>query len=135
MLSMRGCECPSDGAYFCRQCRELLERAGQAVLPLEAEPESSFLGTVRRAALELGYLYFHDHDSRGNTAGLPDTLLAKPGHPLYLWELKKDARSKPTIEQLTWVSVLNRCTRVEAGIYRPADWDVMLAKLTKKEPN
>ena len=125
--------CPRDGAYLCPTCRELLERAGQGTIPLSlpAESERSFQGRLRRAALDLGWRYYHTHDSRGSDEGWPDVALAKPGQPLLLCELKR-AGQKPTMAQLTWISLLNTTTRVEAGVYRPADWDLLVAKLSRK---
>lgn len=94
-------------------------------------PESTLQARVRRLALDYGWLYFHDQDSRKNDAGMLDTVLAKPGHPLYLWELKRQEVMKPTEEQHNWLSVLGHVTGVESALYRPSDWSTIVDLLTR----
>ncbi len=101
--------------------------AGEA----EDEPEGVLMGKVRRCALENGFLFYHTFDSRGSDVGYLDCTLAKPGHPLYIWELK-DRRRKPTMEQLEWLAFLPQATGVEAALYRPADWPTMEALLRRR---
>ena len=127
---MRGCACPKDGTYLCPSCQVLLERAGHARLPLRHEPERDFQGRLRRAALDLGWQYYHTHDSRKSDEGWPDTILCKPG-VLYAWELKVGTH-KPTMAQLEWISLLNTVTHLEAAVMRPGDWDLMLDKLRQR---
>ncbi len=94
------------------------------------EPEGVLLGKIRRCALENGFLFYHTYDSRGSDVGYLDCTLTKPGHPLFIWELK-DRRRKPTMEQLRWLAFLPQATGVEAALYRPADWPTIEALLRR----
>ena len=136
---MHGCDCPRGGAYLCLQCLAYLARAapdvarwGPAVeVQVAEESERSFQGRVRRAALDLGWHYHHEVDSRGDLdTGWPDTFLAKPG-TLIIWELKVGTH-KPTQEQLTWLSLFRTVPGVvDASVRYPREWDAMLEILSK----
>lgn len=127
MSTLPGCTCM--GGPLCPQCHALLARTGAGpVVP--HEPERAFQARLRRAALDLGWLYYHTYDSRGSDADFPDTLLTKPGRVL-IWELKV-GRNKPTQGQRNWLSVLATVPGVETGCYWPRDWETMLAILTRR---
>jgi len=85
------------------------------------QSEASFLGQVRRFALEHGWLFHHVRDSRGCDAGFLDVCCAKPGHPLMMVELKSQ-RGKVTHEQETWLAFLRQVTGVYTDVWRPSDW-------------
>lgn len=127
---MARCDCPASGAYLCLTCRALLARSNQQPGGRVAveEPERSFQSRVLRMAHDLGYLAFHDWDSRGNAKGFLDTWLAKPGHPLLALELKV-GKKKATMEQQQWVHVLPRTTGIHAGVYYPRDFETICALL------
>jgi hypothetical protein len=90
--------------------------------------ERSFMQAIRREALAHGYLFYHTFDSRKSAPGFVDCVLAKPGRPLLMWELKT-ADGIVTLAQQRWVDVLSTVTSVEAGVYRPEDWETLVARL------
>lgn len=128
----RGCSCDPSGSVLCHQCRAYLARAcpdvTQTMLP---EPESSFQARVRRAAIDLGYAFYHTHDSRGSDPDFPDCVIVRPGR-CFVWELKVN-RNKPTQGQLNWISLLNTVTGIQAAVYYPKDWESMLEQLARKD--
>jgi hypothetical protein len=94
------------------------------------EPEHAFQAWLYTTARRLGWEYWHDNDSRGNAPGLPDTLLAKAGAPLLLWELKVGAR-KVTQAQQTWIALANHATGVQGAVWYPRDKGTMEAILAR----
>ena len=96
-------------------------------------PEGTLLAQVRRCALDNGFVFYHTYRSTRSDPGYLDCTLTKPGHPLYIWELKtKDG--KLTREQGTWLTFLRQATRIEAACYRPAEWPLMQHLLTRRTP-
>jgi hypothetical protein len=95
------------------------------------EAERSFQGRVLKAARDLGWLAFHDHDSRGNAKGFLDTWAAKPGHPLLALELKV-GREKTTIEQEHWLTVLPQTTGILTRVCYPHDYETILDILSRR---
>lgn len=86
----------------------------------EAEFQSTITGLVdaRRG------LWMHIRDSRGQPAdGFPDLVIACPP-VLAILELKS-AMGRPSVKQLAWLDALSRCTHLESGLYRPADFDAI----------
>lgn len=65
--------------------------------------------------------------------GFPDLVLAIPP-TLYIWEAKAQ-RGRLSPEQLEWAEILGRCTTLESGLIRPADWDTIWATLQKEANN
>jgi hypothetical protein len=66
-----------------------------------------------------GFLMYHTHDSRRSQAGFPDWTLIRNGRLVFV-ELKKElGKTKP--EQELWLEELNKCTGVEAYLWRPSD--------------
>jgi len=110
-----------------------LQEVSGAVLGADAMPEGLLLGRIRRLALDHGWRAFHVYDSRRSEYGYPDLTLARPGSPLYLWELKA-AKGKLTHDQEVWLSILQQVTGVEAACYRPSDWPMIVEKLRRKGP-
>jgi len=90
--------------------------------------EKAFMQAVQREALANNYLFYHTFDSRRSAPGFVDCVLAKPGRPLLCWELKA-ADGLVTIAQQRWLDVLQHVTHVEAGVYRPEDWNTMVERL------
>lgn len=93
--------------------------------------EAQFQAQVVDLAEFCGWLVWHDLDSRRNAAGWPDLVLAKPGLPLLLWELKS-ARGKASDEQLAWLDCLSRTDGIDVRLLRPADWPTIQATLTAR---
>ena len=101
-----------------------------------AESEAQFERRVVAAATARGWRIFHDHNSMGNrydSAGFPDLVLVKrppaAGRIIFA-ELKTDA-GKPTPAQLAWLSDLERIAGVKAFIWRPTDWQSIIAELER----
>lgn len=83
----------------------------------EAELQANVIG----AADNLGYLVFHDHDSRRNAAGLPDLILCRPPRLIFA-ELKRQGKS-PRPVQRVWLDALGSLAgNVEVYVWRPMDW-------------
>lgn len=97
-------------------------------------PEGLLLARVRRCALDNGFLFYHTYSSRRSDPGYLDCTLTKPGHPLYIWELKTRT-GKLTREQETWIAFLRQATCIEAACYRPAELPLMQALLTRRTPH
>ncbi len=86
--------------------------------------ERAWMKTIIEAAEALGYMVFHDEDSRKNRRGFPDLILCK-WPKLVCIEVKKEdeKRSKVTLDQQLWVDSLDGCTEVRAFVARPSDWE------------
>ncbi len=99
--------------------------------------ETQFLAQVRELAHLYGWLFYHTHDSRHSPAGFPDCVLAKAGtahHParLIVAELKS-ATGKLTDTQVQWLTTLGQVAEtVEAYVWRPADFDSIVACLSRQ---
>jgi hypothetical protein len=101
-----------------------------AAMP-DAIPEGALLAKVRQCALANGFLFYHTYSSRKSEPGYVDCTIAKPGHPLYLWELKtKDG--KLTMEQQRWIEFLSQTRGTEVAVYRPDQWALMEQRLTRR---
>jgi len=94
-------------------------------------PEGVLLGRVRQCALAHGFLFYHTYSSRKSDVGYVDCTIAKPGHPLYLWELKsKDG--KLTLEQQRWQAFLSQTSGTHVAVYRPDQWAMIEHLLTRR---
>lgn len=91
------------------------------------ESEAGFMAAVVTAARYLGWRVYHTYDSRRSSSGFPDLVLVKD-RVLYR-EVKTD-RGKVTPEQTAWIEAL-RVAGVDAGVWRPADWDRIEEELSK----
>jgi len=117
---MRGCTC--SGPALCPQCHALAVRAG-VVVP-EAAPaitERSFMQAMRREALRHNWLFYHTFDSRRSAPGFVDCVIAKPGRPLLMAELKVPG-GVVTLAQQRWLEVLGQVDGVEAHLWTPDEW-------------
>lgn len=73
-----------------------------------------------------GWKSWHNADSRRTQAGVLDLMLIRPPRLVFM-ELKAEhGRVRP--EQARMVDLLRDC-RVEAYIFRPSDWDQVMAVL------
>ncbi len=114
--------------------RGLIAQNGQALpekpsIALTQTPERAFQASVRRLALQSGFLIYHTHDSRRSDPGFPDLVLCRPGSLIFA-ELKT-ATGKLSEEQAVWVDVLcHSIPGVECYVWRPEDWPSITARLT-----
>lgn len=63
--------------------------------------------------------------------GWPDLVLARPPRLIFA-ELKSEP-GIPTEAQMDWINCLNLCPPAEAYLWRPKDWDHIVAILGVKE--
>ena len=91
--------------------------------------EAEFQQAVIDLARMTGWLVFHDHDSRRNTPGFPDLVLAHPKRGVIFAELKSaTGRLRP--EQSRWLEVL-ALAGCETYVWRPADMQAITERLTQ----
>lgn len=87
--------------------------------------EAQLQRAVEEMARALGWLTFHDSDSRRNPAGLPDLVCVHPDHGLLFLELKTvKGRIRPAQQQ--WIDLLTRAGQ-RAYVVRPTDMDMIEA--------
>ena len=110
---------------------------------LREKPEDKFQEEILKTAGYLGWLRFHDHDSRRNNEGagvdpgLPDTILVHPTRFRIIFaELKRETEN-PSARQLVWLGALMVISRLTGGIvsvhvWRPRDMDRILEILQGK---
>lgn len=126
---MRGCTC--HGLTLCAWCTALAERAGVLAPRLDASrplSERAFMQAIRREALAGGWLFYHTFDSRRSAPGFVDCVLAKPGRPLLLAELKIPG-GVVTLAQQRWLDVLGQVERTEACVWVPEAWGEIVERL------
>lgn len=94
-----------------------------------AMPEKELQEFVRKAAISLGWLYFHVHDSRHSASGFPDCVMVRtPNDPIIFAELKRQ-NGKLTLEQEVWLELLGEHDGVAHYVWRPSDRDTILEVL------
>ncbi len=92
--------------------------------------ERQFQELIKQMANALNWKYFHDHDSRRNPAGFPDTCLVKegvihngqvvqPGRCVFAELKTTKGRLRP--EQERWLDALRTVPGVETYLWRPSD--------------
>lgn len=99
--------------------------------PPEPDSEAYLTKLVMDAAATLGWLGFHDHDSRRAEAGFPDWTLvriSRPGRPYLVFaELKglgKRTKKERAEAQAKWLRLLdNPAAGVVARLWTLDDWD------------
>lgn len=76
--------------------------------------EKQLQDAVVQAAHTFGWLVYHTYDSRRNTPGFPDLVLARNGEVIFA-ELKSEkGRVRP--EQAKWME------HMPVMVWRPVDW-------------
>ena len=140
-MSCRACTPVS----YCPTCTALAARAGvhlavtpprQAfTLPPDA-PEGVMQGKLHNLAEKCGLLYCHTYNSKRSAPGWPDTVIVRPDeitntNILYLWELKA-TEGTVSSAQRRWLEALAKVSRIEAAVYRPQDWPIIVEKLLRK---
>lgn len=94
----------------------------------DAISEKDFAQQVIALARLLGWHVYHTWLSVRSPAGFPDLVLAKPGRPLILAELKRE-RGKLSPAQEAWLAVLQHVPGIIVRVWRPSDWDEIVAAL------
>src|SRR6266487_3366273 len=103
-------------------------------LPLMSEAQLQ--RTILDAAKIYGWLCYHTFDSRRCTPGFPDLVLCKNtvkqasgnvAQGLIFVELKSQ-RGRLRREQRVWITAL-RSAGAECYVWRPSDWDEIIARL------
>jgi len=84
------------------------------------EPEKHFMARVREVARMFGWVDWHQQDSMGTRAGLPDLILLRP--PRLIFAELKSQHGRLTIEQSAAMALLELCPAVEAFCWRPSDF-------------
>lgn len=97
-------------------------------LLLEHVSEKSWQQWVLEAAERFGWRWYHTHDSRRSNAGWPDLVLWRPPELVFV-ELKRQ-RGKVSAVQAQTLADLEDCG-CEVHVWRPADDDVVLARLRR----
>jgi len=94
---------------------------------------------LRKLAVDLGYLYWHQYSAKKSTPGMVDCIMVQPferlapGEPstLHMIELKTET-GQLTPAQRRWMEALQRVTQVDARVLRPSDWASMVEKLRNR---
>jgi hypothetical protein len=94
-----------------------------ALFPLT---EKEWMAQVVELAKVLGFRVYHPWLSIRSERGFPDLTLCKPGRLVFI-ELKTD-KGKVTPKQLEWLVALGEAG-AEAYVFRPAQWDELVATL------
>jgi hypothetical protein len=99
---------------------------------LRTKTESIFQSELLDAARRLGWIAFHDQNSRHDEAGFPDLVMVHPiQHRVLFVELKTETgRIRP--EQLVWLGALMQVPAIEVYTWRPRDIDQALEILQGK---
>lgn len=85
-----------------------------------AMPEKELQKLVEGLGIVLGWINFHDRDSRKNNAGFPDLVMAHDDHGVLFAELKSQkGRFRP--EQEVWLGRLRKDDQ-RVYVWRPSDW-------------
>lgn len=98
---------------------------------LRAVPEKDFMKTIIVAARWLGYLVYHDLDSRSNVPGWPDLFLVGTGEHagrMIVLECKTET-GRATAEQLVWLGAFMEIPGADVLTVRPRDIDRVLELL------
>lgn len=91
--------------------------------------EREWQSQVVDAARLLGWRVYHTHDSRRSEPGWPDLALVRDR--LVMAELKTET-GRVSTAQSDWLAAL-RDAGVETHLWRPSDWDAVLATLGKEK--
>lgn len=92
-------------------------RALQAKAMSERQLQELIIGLAKR----MGWLSFHDYDSRRSTPGFPDLVLVHPKQRRILWRELKSETGTTTPEQKAWISSLS-LVGADVDVWRPRDW-------------
>jgi len=93
------------------------------------ESEAHFMNRIRRRAKLLGWEDFHQQDSMGTRAGLPDLILVRPPRVIFA-ELKSE-HGRLTPAQRHTLAQLMGCPGIETYVWRPRDMQDIWTILAK----
>ena len=88
--------------------------------------EREFQAAVMKVAHQLGWRFYHTHDSIGAQAGFPDLCLVRRGR-LFFAELKTE-QGKLSKEQKEWLELINM-SGVHCMVWRPSMMDEIIGIL------
>ena len=95
------------------------------------ETEKGFQSAVIQLAKLYGWRVYHTFDSRHSAKGFPDLTLVR-GVRCIMAELKTDiGRVSP--DQKDWLRELSEVPGIEAALWRPRDWPILEATLTRTQ--
>ena len=89
--------------------------------------EETFQLSVIQVAKDMGWLLFHDFDSRRSTAGFPDLVMTRNGRTIFA-ELKSQ-KGRIRTEQKQWIAELEKTQGVEVYLWRPSNMDQIVETL------
>ena len=99
------------------------EEAREALSRSQFKSEADFQWWLRKRALEFGWLYHHNYDSRRSDPGFPDTVMVR-GDRIIFAELKAP-KGKLSDPQTTWLEALGDVD-VESYVWRYDNVDEIL---------
>ncbi len=99
----------------------------RAVARASRPSEADFERQVLELARLLRFRVYHTWLSSHSAAGFPDLVLVKPPHVVFA-ELKSDTGQLSPAQE-AWIDALSRCPGVRAFVWRPSDWDQIVAVL------
>ena len=88
--------------------------------------EAHFTQECRQAAVDMGLLFYHTHNSQRSDSGFPDVVVTGPKGTIFR-ELKMPA-NRPTPTQALWIETL-QSGGLDALVIYPDDWDEYLRDL------
>jgi hypothetical protein len=103
-----------------------------------AETERDFQAKIVDLAKRMGWLVHAERPANTEgrwrqpiqgDAGWPDLVLVRAG-VMIVAELKAQ-RGKPRPEQVRWLAELGEVPGLVVAVWRPSDWDVIVAELTR----
>lgn len=102
---------------------ESMTSAEYAVYRRSLLTELEFQREVIQEAVDNGWEYHHETDSRKTRRGFPDLTLAHPERGVVFLEVKREKNpSKYTPEQRYWIRLLQLSGQIAAKA-QPRDWD------------
>lgn len=100
---------------------------------LTALTEKQFLAQVLDLATLYHWRAYHPYLSIKSASGFPDVVLTRPGEPVLFVELKTDT-GRVTPAQAAWLADLALATGTESYLWRPYDFDAIVARLRQGGP-
>ncbi len=101
-------------------------------LQQETMLENDFQNNVIDAARKFGWHVYHVYDVQTATErGFPDLVLLREGECIYA-ELKK-ANGRLSDEQVEWLRLFKTIQGNEVVVWRPADYDGVIARLARRK--
>jgi hypothetical protein len=93
--------------------------------------EKEFTQQVRDLARLCGFMEYHTYRSKHSSAGFPDLCLARGGRLIFA-ELKTE-KGKVSPSQAEWLDALDQVPGVEAYLWRPSDWNLIVETLAGRK--